>query len=497
MNIMSSNFFKKALPVLMLFFVSVLVSLSFKENPFSNFLPGHDSSMFLYFGKGIEKGLIPYKDMLDHKGPMLWLIEYVGVSLSSGATYYGVYLFELVSVFFTLFFTFKSTKLLSNSVIAIISTLIPVTLYVQVFEGGNLSEIFALPFIMLSVFVMLKYLLTRELSFGTALIVGFSLFVVFQIRANMIAAWIAFAIVIMGNAIINREKIFSSVVLPVTLGFIVPNIIVAAYFIKNGAFYDYINQAFMINLKYSSATLDQKINVSKIFFSILSEYGFSVFFALAIIYVFFEKKIFIKQSMLAIVLFAILNFYTLIISGNVFLHYISTEVPIISLLASYTLLTVSRSFVEGNYAEFKVLSVMIVALLIIPAIGYVKSYATIRNINESFNNDKVIDKAVAHYVKTHTTEKDTIYVNNMDANIYLLSGRYSNSRYFVLPALDYEKFPAIRKEFKNGLVKKSPKFIVVRSDYGSIKMDGIVKSVVRDKYKLVKRIGYLMIYTLK
>lgn len=60
----------KALSILAccVFGFQFLLNSSVLLSPF----PGWDSGVFLYFGNGILKGLIPYRDMIDHKGPLIY-----------------------------------------------------------------------------------------------------------------------------------------------------------------------------------------------------------------------------------------------------------------------------------------------------------------------------------------------------------------------------------------------------------------------------------------
>ena len=54
--------------------------------------------MFLYFGKGISEGLIPYKDMFDHKGIVLFFIQYIANIVGLGNIFLGIFLVEAVFI---------------------------------------------------------------------------------------------------------------------------------------------------------------------------------------------------------------------------------------------------------------------------------------------------------------------------------------------------------------------------------------------------------------
>jgi len=58
--------------LMLILMMAFITSLSLNSNPFSDFLPGHDSSMFIYFGQAMNNGKIVYTEIFDHKGPMIF-----------------------------------------------------------------------------------------------------------------------------------------------------------------------------------------------------------------------------------------------------------------------------------------------------------------------------------------------------------------------------------------------------------------------------------------
>lgn len=54
-----------------------------------------DSSVFEYIGIVIQHGGVPYVDTFDHKGPLLYLINWMGLELAGCR---GILIFEAISV---------------------------------------------------------------------------------------------------------------------------------------------------------------------------------------------------------------------------------------------------------------------------------------------------------------------------------------------------------------------------------------------------------------
>ncbi len=62
------------------------------HNPI-NFIPHSDSSVYLYIGQHLLKGAVPYRDTFDNKGPLLYLVNALGLTLGAGS-FWGVYVLE-------------------------------------------------------------------------------------------------------------------------------------------------------------------------------------------------------------------------------------------------------------------------------------------------------------------------------------------------------------------------------------------------------------------
>ena len=76
--------------------------------------PIQDSSAFLYIGKRMAEGKLPYRDLFDHKGPLLYLIQRVGIGLTPGS-YIGVWILELVSMMISAWYMQKLAGLVTEN----------------------------------------------------------------------------------------------------------------------------------------------------------------------------------------------------------------------------------------------------------------------------------------------------------------------------------------------------------------------------------------------
>jgi hypothetical protein len=102
-----------------------------------------DSEVFKYAGRALDNGFLPYLDFFDHKGPIIFLLNYIGIKLHID---YGVFFLEIISltIVFYLFFCLET-----SSIGRLFVFLILIYLINNSYDGGNLTETYALPILLM------------------------------------------------------------------------------------------------------------------------------------------------------------------------------------------------------------------------------------------------------------------------------------------------------------------------------------------------------------
>ena len=131
-----------AVPVLFLLAVTSAFSLSALFCPYSRESFRHDAGIFAYIGYAITKGLPLYTGAWDNKGPLLYIINALGIVINYR---YGIFILEFLALFITLFFMYKTALYFVPRYIAAISAALAFMPLTVSMEGGNLSEEWALP----------------------------------------------------------------------------------------------------------------------------------------------------------------------------------------------------------------------------------------------------------------------------------------------------------------------------------------------------------------
>lgn len=74
---------------------AVITVFSVYTTPISPYY-GNDSAFFLLMGKGVTQGKIPYLDLYDQKGPMIFYVNALGYLLTGNR--YGIFLMQIVNL---------------------------------------------------------------------------------------------------------------------------------------------------------------------------------------------------------------------------------------------------------------------------------------------------------------------------------------------------------------------------------------------------------------
>ena len=92
-------------------FLSLLfIGLASKSSPLYPMNDWVDVNCFFTVGRGILDGLVPYRDLYEQKGPVLYFV-YALISLFSRDSYWGVFLLEVVTFGLFLYFSGKLGQL--------------------------------------------------------------------------------------------------------------------------------------------------------------------------------------------------------------------------------------------------------------------------------------------------------------------------------------------------------------------------------------------------
>lgn len=150
--------------ILLFAFLFSITFVLMTKNPTHFWIGGDmetDSAVFNTIAMVMEKGYIPYRDSFDHKGPLIYFLNYLGRQI---APYRGIWLLEFITLYFTFYMMYRIGCLCCRHLHAAIILLFTAAPLFTFFESGNKVEEFSLPFIALSLYLFLDYLMNRRIS---------------------------------------------------------------------------------------------------------------------------------------------------------------------------------------------------------------------------------------------------------------------------------------------------------------------------------------------
>lgn len=462
---------RKPMKFLLLAAVSVLFLLIYSSatSPLTNFYGG-DSSFFTLVGKGMTEGMLPYRDFFDMKGPYLFLIEYVGQLICSGRT--GAFIMQCLNLFFCLCIVDKiyhdgkgpmtvGTWLL-HGLLFIVPCLIVASF---TFEGGNLTEEYSLPLLLLSLYFALGYLkrsdedLVHPLKQG--FFYGFAFGVLALIRITN-AALIGAILVTISIDLILRRKIGNLLLngLMFLLGCAAAFAPMCVYFGVKGLLGEMLSQVFVFGVQYSS-----EVGMAEKFAQLVSRHYrtlITMTFPLVVLAVFRVKNwkywLFAASSYLLFLLAATM--------GNAYIHYFTLGIP--NLVLGFVVLIRQLEQVDFSVKKLSKFAIIVMALVfLIMSRHYLSSALNgVKRIVGASGDDQFRQQILQISEQIPQEDRDSVYVYGLKScsNWYLQADLMPTHRYCDWQEHYIELNPEIGTELAQWIGEQNPRWIVVAAD---------------------------------
>ncbi len=308
----------------LLLFLSLFIGTAYlilNSNTSPSVLGYSDSSVFLTMGFSWTENIIPYRDIFDHKGPVLYILNALGFIICD--EFYGVLLIETIflSVSIIIFYLLCDT----NKYSFFIAYLFIAFYFKIVFEYGNVTEEYAITLNLITIFIFTKQYSTRFYSYG--LLGG----LLFLLRPNLAAPALAVCLIDLIHS--RNHKIVINIAKSAT-GLLVTLLPILLYFYWQNGLRDFIESFLLFNFKYT--TLSEKSFLHIEINHIIKRAKFYV--PLAVLFILIARKDLVRfTETIAIFLFSLLMSA---ISGRDYLHYFMVIIPSMA----FTLSTVIKLY---------------------------------------------------------------------------------------------------------------------------------------------------------
>lgn len=228
-----------------------------------------DTNCYVTMAKGILNGMVPYRDLIEQKGPAIFFIYTIAV-LISGSGYFGVYVLELVFAFLFLRISLATISLFVDSQkhCYFISILLAAVVYSSsnFSHGGSAEEMLLFAFAY-GVYLLLRYIEKRLLPNSVEMVVwGLLAGVIFFTKYNLCIIYISVIIFMVVMSVIRREHMHLFRMVPFfVIGCMVISALIFLYFGMNHSIAMFVERYFYNSaFKYLPADADAtKLDVIK------------------------------------------------------------------------------------------------------------------------------------------------------------------------------------------------------------------------------------------
>lgn len=434
-------------------------------------IPTRDPGVFLYIGDQILDGKIPYRDIWDHKPPLVFYINALGLWLTE-QSFWGVWIIELVFLFASGAISFVLLKRVFGFRPAVAALLWLIQLgQLLAYEGGNFTEEYALVLQFAALYWFWRLAQAPEHRQRTfALWIGLAGGTAFFLKQTLIGLWLAMLLYLGVRAYLTGRwqrhlrlaGIMGAGALSVTVGVIV-------YFWQAGAFGSLWEAAFAYNFAYSGTTTSLLSRLQALLVSLvqLMSSGIIVLggagwaWGLWLLRHAPDRRRFLdRHVLLALALFDLpIELFLLGISGRIYPHYSILWLPALAVLTAFFVQAWPdhplRHHPRLAVLERRWLQVGLVAALVI-------STGVLFFRRLSTDTYETTQSIIADYVEAQVDEDDTILVWGADTQVHFATDQPAPTRYvyqYPLYTRDYQD-EAMIEEFLLDLQTERPVLII-------------------------------------
>lgn len=415
-----------------------LLAAGILSNPMFSY-PGRDGGIFLYIGSLILKGKIPYLDVWENKGPLVFYINALGLFLSNGSRW-GVWFLELLFLVGAGWIGCLVIKRTMGTIPALIGTFVWVSAAGNVLQGGNFSEEYSLLFSFIALFAYLKSLeQPRDRLF--ALLLGISLGLNILLRPNNISMQVAAMAAYFVMAVFSKEwRLLFERIAFVVAGLLLIIIPAVVYFTLHGALDEMINVVLVFNFQYSegknlSGILGGLINASVsigLILAMIAAVGYILSLISLVRWGALETTT--GRLLLVLVIGWPLEAFLSTLSGRNYPHYFIGWAPYVGLCSAYAVYAILSRYSQ-QLEKYAV--AVLVALIVITVGSKINTWrdygATLTALWSPSETEVEYVDPVAAYIRENTSSEDEVFIWGFRPVINFVSGREAPVSFLPYP----------------------------------------------------------------
>lgn len=427
-----------------------------------------DANCFFTIGKAALDGKVYYLDLFDQKGPLLYFYHTIAAMISYDS-FLGVFLIEVLSFSFFLYYAFKLLTLYLKKtttyyLLPIISFLI---LTLPAFSHGDSAEEFCLPFLMYSLYSMIKFFKSNEStpSYQMIFINGIMAGLVFTIKYSMLGFWFAFMMsffFLMIKVKQYKKAIISCFVF--LFGMLLPFIPWLLYFLSHHALQTFYDAYIHFNLfLYPSTTpliLRLFMVITKPIKFFATNLGIGIPFVFGCIYLWFTPIILNKRThkwILCSTFFFLC--FSVFFGGISFRYYPLILTPFLLFGMIGIALLIEEKYISIYSKNWDA------GLIIMTTICLGFSYYASSNTPMMYPKTTKEDLVQYQFAEIINQKKNPTLLNYhfLDGGFYLTTNTIPTTKYFQKQNIPDTVFPDIKEEQDRLIKEKKVDFVITRT----------------------------------
>ena len=456
-----------------------------------------DEGIYLTIGQSLNKGLVLYKDIIDHKTPLIYFLAQTHTQLNFRLLLLGWMLVTTTCFYYFAqkLFAYKKLPTTLATLLFVLATTLPA------FEGHIPNgELFVLGFVLMGMLIISRTNLmdavlelpekAKKTSFLTYMAAGgfFSLGILTKVPAlfDFVAVFAASIFPITAPFFMEKKQWFQSSLtllythltrywVPLLIGSIVPILLSVLFFVAKGAGQEYLDFGLLYNFRYAGSWGLPFTNPVLLFLFTLP--GKTLVLAASTLVLVALKK-YLTPTYQFILLWFGLSLFASLLSNRPYPHYYLQIAPAVSLLAALLLTetiqvlknvrqTLSRALLGPLLGIIYL--VVFVAILLLLRVG---TYQVVSYYTSFFalTQGKITAAEYAQKFDGHMRDNykavaimeqcpdDYFFIWGTNPMLYALADRIPTGRFTV--SFHIADFNAYEETY-NDLVEKKPSFIVV------------------------------------
>lgn len=444
-----------------------------------------DANAFFTMGKGMMNGLIPYKDLFEQKGLLLYVIYGIGY-LFSHNTFHGVFILEVISFSVFIYYAHKIFKMYFDEKYSLI--LLPILTFLittsKAFVHGGSCEEFCLPYITISLYYFFKHFKQEKITDQEIYINGLMAGIVFMMKYTMLGFWIGFVLFIFIDYLKNKNiKEFILFCIKFLIGMSIPFIFCLIYLAINGGVKEFIKEYFIINI---TAYADNSYNIIERLHKMITYYMYlvgkngiivtSLIILSPVLILSLKDKNNLKIGLIGIMFIA--SFF--IVWGLVVYNYYILPIEIFMIVSLIGIMSLIQKHID-NIINKKQMYICFISIFIIFVILSYQNANFKEYIN--YNEDDLFQYKYAKYI-SQFDNPTLINMGFLDAGLYTITETLPSTKYFEQQNIPYERFHENIDNMKYNIENKNIKFVLYWTYLGENEINKKA-SYIYDYYDLI------------